>query len=214
MRPPREGGARGPRGGGRWPRCPGRGAAGAGRWPVWTVRDGPPGGRARRQGRVGRRRVLRGRVGAGGGGSQAAETQAFPAGPRSLQTPAVWEPVWLSPWQRRPPRPDDTASSSRSLVGPAPVFFHASPVSAAQWEAGAEAAWGCLPTGPPSPGGADRHGADSPRRGGTWLSRAHRPRGPSAPQGPPRGRHQAPPSGSCCRRGRPWTPGRQADLGP
>lgn len=121
------------------------------------------------------------------GGWQAAETQAFPAGPRALQTPAVWEPVWLLPWQRRPPRPDDTASSSGSLVGPEPVFFHASPVSAAQWEAGAGAAWGCLPTGPPSPGGADRRGADSPRRrGGTWLNRAHRPRGPSAPQGPPR----------------------------
>lgn len=149
------------------------------------------------------------------GGSQAAETQAFPAGPRSLQTPAVWEPVWLSLWQRRPPRPDDTASSSGSLVGPEPVFFHASPVSAAQWEAGAGTAWGCLPTGPASPGGADRRGADSPRRrGGTWLNRAHRPRGPSAPQGPPRGRHQAPPSGSSRRRGRPWTPGRQADLGP
>lgn len=74
---------------------------------------------------------------------------------------------------------------------------------------------GGLSDTPPSSGGADRRGADFPRRrGGTWLNRSHRPRGPSVPQGPPRGRHQAPPSGSSCRRGRPWTPGRQADLGP
>lgn len=94
------------------------------------------------------------------------------------------------------------------------MFFHASPVSAAQWEAGAGAAWGCLPTGPAGSGGADRGGADSPRRRGTWLNRAHRPRGPPAPQGPPRGRHQAPPSGSSCRRGRPWTPGGRLTSAP